>query len=79
MSVDEWLLELGLDQYAAAFRAGGYDDITTLAHLDDFDLDAINLVLAAQQQLAGEGRLPVGWGGCAYRRRPPPRKLGNTA
>lgn len=56
--MDSWLQQLGLGQYASAFQCAGYDDLATLAHLDEFDLDAIDVVLGAQQQqqqLAGEG------------------------
>ena len=56
--MDSWLYQLGLGQYVSAFRCAGYDDLTTVAHLNDVDLDAINHVLGEQQQQqqpAGEG------------------------
>lgn len=59
--MDAWLEQLGLAQYAPAFQSAGYDDLATLAHLDDSDLDAINVALVGEQQhqqlLAGEGHL----------------------
>ncbi len=38
----QWLGGLELPQYVAAFNAAGFDDLSTIAHLDTADLDNIS-------------------------------------
>ena len=49
--MDEWLQSLGLEQYAPAFRAAGYDDLHLLTVLNETDLNNI-------EQASGRAILP---------------------
>lgn len=42
--MDAWLRQLGLPQYIPAFKAAGYDDLATLAHLNRADLKCVEEV-----------------------------------
>jgi class 3 adenylate cyclase len=50
MDVEKWLHGLGLDQYAAAFRANGIDS-EVLPELTDADLEKLGVVLGHRKRL----------------------------
>ena len=63
-AVAGWLAGLGLGKYAEAFYADGYDDLTTLAALNDPDVKELAAECGMPRSIAKRlQQVPGGWFG----------------